>query len=130
MKLRIPMPVIFSVMIAALAAVHVLWGAYYTGIQTVTTSGTRVQLTAASPTPPASCISLTVQAKSSNTGTIYVGGSNVSASSKIGVALVNGATPAAAAYFSPSSTTALYSTGAVWLDATVSGDGVSYACYK
>lgn len=107
-----------------------LWGAYYTGIQTVTTAGTRVQLTAASPTPPAACISLTVQAKSSNTGTIYVGGSNVNASTKIGVALVNGATPAAAAYFSPSSTTALYSTAAIWLDATVSGDGVSYACYK
>lgn len=107
-----------------------LWGGYYTGIQTITTSGTRVHLSAASPIPPTSCILLTVQAKPGNTGTIYVGGPNVSASSGIGMALVNGSVPAASVSFGASSTTALFSPSALWLDATVSGDGVSYGCYK
>lgn len=104
-----------------------LFGAYYSGIVTVTTSGTPVQLSAASPAPPTSCISLTIAAKTSNVGTIYIGGSNVSASNKIGV-YINSSFPAA--YFGPSSTTALYSPQSIWLDTTNSGDGVTYTCYK
>lgn len=113
-----------------LAACNLLWGAYYSGTKTVAASGTRVQLSTATPVPPSSCISLTIQALSTNAGTIYIGGSNVSAASKIGAQLTNGTTPPASAYFGPSSTTALYSPEAIWLDAGSSGDGVTYLCYK
>lgn len=104
-----------------------LLAGYTSGTLTVVTSGTAVQLSTASPVPPASCISLTIAAKTSNTGTIYIGGSNVSAANKIGV-YINSSFPAA--YYGPSSTTALYDPQSIYIDATVSGDGVSYTCYK
>ncbi len=107
-----------------------LWGGYYSGTKVVLTSGTPVQLSAATPVPPASCTSLTIQAFAANAGTIYVGGSNVSAANKIGVALSNGSTPPASAYFSPSSSNNLYAPSAIWLDASSSGDGVTYLCYR
>lgn len=119
MKYKIPL--LLSILPLLLCA------AYYSGIQTVTTSGTAVQLSSASPVPPTSCIALTIAAKTSNTGTIYIGGTNVSAANKIGV-YINSSFPSA--YFAPSSTTALYSPQSIWLDATISGDGVSYTCYR
>lgn len=107
-----------------------LSGAYYTGTATIVTSGTPVQLSTATPTPPGSCISLTVQVLSTNSGTVYIGGSNVSAANKIGIALNSGQTPPASAAFLPSSTTALYSPQALYADSTTSGDKVNVACYK
>lgn len=103
-----------------------LMGAYSNGTQTVAAAGTRIQLSITA----TSCVSLTVQVLSTNAGVIWIGGSTVSASGKVGLALTNGVTPPASAYFSPSATTALYVTSAVWLDATNSGDGVTWACYK
>jgi hypothetical protein len=115
----------------SLICAWLLMGGYYSGNGTVTTAGTAVQLSvASSPIPPTSCITLTIQAKSSNSGTLYIGGSNVSAANKIGAALTNGVTPPASAYFGPSSTTALYSPQTIWLDTTNSGDGYTYTCYK
>ena len=104
-----------------------LYGGNYSGILTVTTTGTAVKLSTATPTPPVSCISLTITAKTTNAGTIYIGGSNVSAANKIG-AFINSSFPSA--YFAPSSTTALYSPSTIWIDATNSADGVSYECYR
>lgn len=103
-----------------------LMAGYSNGTKAVTTAGTRVQLS----TDVTSCVSLTVQVLSTNAGTIWIGGTTVSASGKVGLALTNGATPPASAYFSPSATTALYALSAIWLDATNSGDGVTWACYK
>ncbi len=103
-----------------------LLAGYSSGTTTVVTAGTRVRLSAGNTV----CVSLTIQALSTNAGTIWIGGDNVSAANGIGLALSNGATPPASAAFLPSSTTALYAESAVWLDATNSGDKVSYACYK
>lgn len=103
------------------------FGGYYSGILTVTTSGTAVQLSAASPVPPTSCITLSVTWVSGNVGQIYIGGSNVSAANKIGAWLD---TNRINAYFGPSSTNALYAPQTIWVDAVNSGDKVSYTCYK
>lgn len=107
-----------------------LLAGYYTGSETITTSGTPVKLSAASPVPPSVCVSLTVQAQSSNTGTVYIGGSNVSAANKIGLALTPSSTPPSSAYFAPSGTLALYAPETVYVDSTASGDKVNYTCYK
>lgn len=103
-----------------------LFGGYTSGTKAVATAGTRVQLS----TVATACISLTVQVLSTNVGTIWIGGNNVSASGTIGLALSPSVTPPASAAFGPSSTTALYVLSAIWLDATTSGDGVTYACYR
>jgi len=113
--------------ITLLSCSLMLYGTNYTGSLTVTTSGTARPLSAASPAPPTNCISLTVTAKIGNVGTIYVGGSNVSAASKIG-AYINSSFPSA--YFAPAASNPLYSPSQIYIDATDSGDGVSYACYK
>jgi hypothetical protein len=110
----------------ALGLAVLLFGGYTSGTKVVTTAGTRVQLSTATTT----CISLTIQVLSTNAGTIWIGGNNVSASGTIGLALSPSVTPPASAAFGPSSTTALYSLSEIWLDATNSGDGVTYACYR
>lgn len=109
-------------MLLILLTAMLLFGGYTDGVRAVTTAGTRVQLSTAG----TSCISLTIQAQTANAGTIFIGGSDVLASTKTGIALTAGT----AAAFLPSSTTALYAVSAVWLDATSSGDAVSYACYR
>lgn len=78
-------------------------------IQTVTTSGTRVQL------PNISCREVTLIGLPSNTGSIYVGGNNVSSS-------VFGANLSA----KDSITLAVNNTNLIWIDTSVSGNGVSY----
>lgn len=103
-----------------------LLAGYTDGTKTVATAGTRVQLA----TSPVSCISLTIQVLSTNAGTIWIGGNDVSASGGVGLALTQGVTPPASAYFSPAASNALYSTSSIWLDATNSGDGVTFACYR
>lgn len=107
-----------------------LFGGYYSSVGTVTTSGTPVQASSATPTLPTSCISLTIQLHTDTVGTVYVGGANVSASTKIGAALSPGLTPPASAYFGPSSTTALYTPQSLWVDSTNSGDKFTVLCYK
>lgn len=77
--------------------------------QDVTTAGTRVQLTAATSKK------IIITAKVTNTGTIWVGGSTVAAGRGIPlVALQN-------------VTLELSDVSAVYIDATVNGEGVTYA---
>jgi hypothetical protein len=119
----------FSTLILAVIAwtgVSLLYGSYYTGKIASITSGTPVQLTSASPVPPSNCVSITVQALTSNAGTIYVGASNVSASSKIGMALA----ASVAAYFAPAGNASQQIPESIWVDTTNTGDGVSYSCVK
>lgn len=78
-------------------------------VQNVTTAGTRVQL------PDYPCREVTLIAKKGNTGSIYVGGSDVSST-------VYGAELAA----KDSMTLAVSNTNLIYLDASVSGEGVSY----
>lgn len=99
---------------------------YTGGATTVTTAGTPVQLS----TSPQKATILTIQAKSTNTGTIWVGGTTVSASGKIGVALgppTTAGQPGASVAFNPQGNAAVYTLSEFWLDATVSGEGVTYA---
>lgn len=80
------------------------------GQQTVTTVGTRVQLS----TTSTSILSVTVKALEGNTGTIYVGGSNVSSSN--GYELSSS---------EPVSLDVDNLTD-VYIDASVAGEGVSF----
>ncbi len=75
----------------------------------VTTAGTRVQLGT-----NAGILSVTVRAKTSNTGLIYVGGSTVTAANGFDLG------PGEAVSLD------VTNTNAVWIDAAVSGEGVSY----
>ena len=75
---------------------------------TVKTAGTEVQLASNA------CASVTVKARATNTGTIYVGASSVS--STTGFELAAG----------ESVSVDITNTNAVWVDASASGDGVSY----
>jgi hypothetical protein len=59
-----------------------------------------------------------------------VGGSNVSAANKIGVALgppVTAGQPGGSVAYNPQGNAAVYGLNEFYLDATVSGDGVTYA---
>lgn len=77
--------------------------------QNVTTAGTRVQL------PSYACREVTIIAKKANTGSIFVGGSDVS-STVYGVELAA----------NESATLAVSNANIIYLDAAVSGEGVSY----
>jgi hypothetical protein len=83
--------------------------------KTVTTAGTAVRL-AASSTPAAW---VTIQALSTNTGVICVGGSNVLAAMKNGTCLAAG--QAAPFYATPAY---IYDLNTIWIDSTVNGEGV------
>lgn len=78
-------------------------------IQNVTAAGTRVQL------PEYQCREVTIIAKKTNTGSIYVGTSDVSST-------VYGVTLSANESF----TFPISSTSLVYIDSSVSGEGVSY----
>lgn len=78
-------------------------------VQNVATAGTKVQL------PSYTCREVTIIAKKTNTGNIFVGGSDVS-SSVYGVALSA----------NESFTFAINNTNLIYIDASVSGEGVSY----
>lgn len=83
-------------------------GTLGSGQKTVTTAGSRTQLTAAVSN------SVTIKALVGNSGTIYVGGSNVSSSN--GFALAAGDTVS----FDVSNV------GLVYIDSSVNGEGISY----
>lgn len=78
-------------------------------VQNVTTAGTRVQL------PDQACREVTIIAKRGNTGYIYVGGDDVSAS-------VYGAELEA----KDSITIAVENTNKIYIDSSISGEGISY----
>ena len=80
------------------------------GSQTVTTAGTRVQLSTSS----VPCKKVNIQAKVANTGSIYVGGSTVS--STRGIELL----PLSSIQMTPSDLNLVY------LDSSVSGEGVIF----
>lgn len=95
--------------------------ALFTAIQTVTTAGTRVQLAGTRESDASKTV--TLEALSTNEGTIVVGDKNVVA--------------AAGTHASPTQrgialaakgviTIEIDDPAAIWLDATKSGDGVSY----
>ncbi len=78
-------------------------------VATVTTAGTRVQL------PDIPCREITIIAKRLNTGYIFVGGSNISST-------VYGVELAAKESF----TFAVANANLIYIDASVSGEGISY----
>lgn len=78
-------------------------------VQNVTTAGTRVQL------PNYACREVTIVAKKGNTGSIFVGGSDVSST-------VFGAELSA----KDSVTLAVSNTDLIYIDASVNGEGISY----
>ncbi len=83
----------------------------------VTTAGTRVKLVAAATL----CRKVLITAPSSNGGSVYVGGSNVSAvaSSEIGVLL----NPTGSASID------IDDVSKIWIDATVNGEGVTFTYF-
>ncbi len=78
-------------------------------VENVVASGTRVQL------PTYDCNEITLIAKKSNTGNIYVGGADVS-STVYGVVLAA----------NESFTFAVSNADLIYIDASVSGEGISY----
>lgn len=78
-------------------------------LQAVTTAGTRIQL------PAYSCKEVTIIAKKGNTGSIFVGGSNVS-STVYGAELEQ----------KESITLSVSNANLIYIDSSVSGEGVSY----
>lgn len=78
-------------------------------IQNVTTAGTRIQL------PAYSCKEITIIAKKGNTGSIFVGGSDVS-STVYGAELEK----------KESVTISVSNANLIYIDSSVSGEGVSY----
>lgn len=78
-------------------------------IQNVTTAGTKVQL------PALRCEEVTIIAKKSNSGSIFIGGVNVS-STVYGAELEQ----------KESITLSITNTNLIYIDASVSGDGISY----
>jgi len=112
---------------ALLAPACLLVGSYYSSTLTVTTSGTARPLSAATPTLPENCVSVNVTWVSTNSGTIYIGGSNVSAANKIGT-YINSSFPAA--YFSPAAANPMLALATIYVDAATSGDKVSVQCVR
>jgi hypothetical protein len=78
-------------------------------VQNVTTAGTRVQL------PDIACKEITIIAKRANTGYIYIGGDDVS-DAVYGVELES----------KDSITLAVGNANLIYIDASVSGEGISY----
>lgn len=99
------------------------------GKTTVTTSGTPVQLYVTQ--PPTTATICTVTALSTNTGTIWFGfDSNVSAANKQGTPLgppITAGQPGATYSCLPVGNSQSWALGAVWLDSTNSGEGVSFS---
>lgn len=91
------------------------------GIKVVTTAGTRVQLPTLSAGTEAKTV--LVQALSTNEGTIVVGANTVvAAAGTHATPTRRGAAIAAGGVV----TLQIIDPGAIWIDATTSGDGVSY----
>lgn len=108
-----------SKMISALLfGAILLFASLLDGTTTVTTAGTRVQLSATQ----ILAVNVSIQAKAANTGVIYVGGPTISSSR--GVALNAGDT---LALLPMARHNEYYDLRSIWLDASVSGEGVTYA---
>jgi len=103
---------------AGLLCAVLLFASLLDGSKAVTTAGTRVQLSSTQ----ILVVSLSIQASSSNTGVIYVGGPTIS--STRGVALSAGDT---LALLPMARQNEYYDLRSIWLDASVSAEGVTYA---
>lgn len=103
---------------ALMLCAAMLFASLFDGTATVTTAGTRVQLSATQ----ILAVSVSIQAKAANTGVIYVGGPTISSSR--GVALSAGDT---LALLPMARHNEYYDLRAIWLDASVNGEGVAYA---
>lgn len=91
------------------------------GTKTVTTAGTAVKLTASNTIIKSG----TIQALTSNTGTVCYGGPTVLAASKNGTCLTAGqAGPLLFMAGFP------FDLSSIWMDATVSGEGASYTGFQ
>jgi hypothetical protein len=90
----------------------------------VTTAGTRVQLT----TTDTITSSVIIQAKNSNTGTIYVGDSTVSSTQ--GLELSPGESIAFTGDNRNEGQADELVLSDIWLDSSVNGEGVQWAYYK
>lgn len=113
---------LFLAFLLAFAAIPVATFAQMSGAgfaKNVTTSGTAVALSAS-----ITVRSFSVTAKTTNTGTIYLGGSDVQASGLNGQRLVPGQSVGFTVVGDYKATN-LYNLGAFYIDATVSGEGVS-----
>jgi len=99
--------------------------ATYGLFKTVTTSGTAVRLSATSLVVR----SFVVQAPGANTGVIYIGGSDILAASKNGVALT-AATSIAFLPVGEHKTVNEFDLKNIWIDSTVSAEGVSVTYIK
>lgn len=90
----------------------------YTIVTTITTSGTAVTLSSSQ----ISATSYVITARSDNAGTVYFGGSNVNASTKVGTPLPAGQSSG----WLPISGNASnqYDLNKIWADSTSSGDHV------
>lgn len=99
---------------ASRQAVMELWGAITSDRKTVTTAGTRVQFQSVS----TECRKVDITAELDNTGTVVVGGAGVVAAlaTRMGTPLAAG----------DSLTVYITDLSLLYLDATVSGDGVTY----
>lgn len=86
------------------------------GVKTVTTSGTPVQLLSSS----TDCKRIDIVAQSGNTGIVYVGGSNTLASTQTGVPLA----PLGSYTFFVNDVSIVYA------DSTASGDKVSFVYFN
>lgn len=102
-----------------LIALQLFGGTLYTGSRTVTTSGTRVQLS----TSNRLCNWFIVQAKPGNTEPIYVGNSSVTTSNTPGVA------KGWSIMYPATDAENRYNLKDFYLDAGTSGDGVTYECW-
>jgi len=91
----------------------------------VTTAGTAVRLSATS----LIVRSLVIQAPSTNVGTIYIGGSDVLAATKNGVALTS-TNSLALLPIGELKTINSYDLTNIWIDSTTSGEGVSVTYFK
>lgn len=96
-------------------ALQGVYNAITSGVKTVTTSGTPVQLSATS----VGCKRVDIVAQSGNNGVCYVGGSNTLASTQTGVPI----TPLGSYTFF------ITDLSSVWVDSTVSGDKVSFVYF-
>lgn len=85
--------------------------------KTVTTAGTRVQITTGSPTP---CRSVTFQANSANTGAIFIGDSSVS-STVYGVRLAAGSSYSIGNDLNDNK----LDLSTFWVDSSVNAEGLS-----
>lgn len=98
-------------------------GNIYSGTTTVTTAGTRVRLSQT----PINALSMAIQVRNGNTGSIYIGGDNISSTNGLRLGPCTSASDTCVSVAFPiASGTGPYNLFNIWIDASVSGEGVTY----